>query len=304
MGVPVVLLVALASIVDLGTVTGSLRAADPGWVIAGLALVQFQTVASALRWRWTAARLGQRIGARRAIAEYYLATLVNQTLPGGVTGDAARAVRNRDGTTLGTAGLAVLVERVSGQAALLAVTLLGLASWPALLAGERPAAGLRAVGVAVAALAALAALAWLAHRVGPPAVRRVANRLGEALRLAWVVDGAWRVQGVASLAIVASYLGLYATCGLALGAPLGVAALVTVVPLALLTMLLPVSIGGWGLREAASVALWPLVGLSAADGLATSVLYGLVALAGSLPGLAVAVSRRHGAQPGADGRHP
>ena len=291
MVVPLVLLGALASVIDVPTALASLREAHPGWIVAGLALVQFQVVASALRWRWTAARLGQRIGARRAIGEYYLATLANQTLPGGVVGDAARAVRSTDSASLGTAGLAVLVERVSGQAALLAVTLGGIALWPALL-GDRPASGVRtALAVGIAALA-LAALVGLAHRFGPARLRRGTAGLGRALRRTWVEDGAWAVQGVASLAIVGSYLGLYATSALALGAPLPPAALVTVVPLALLTMLVPISVGGWGLREAASAALWPLVGLAAADGLATSVLYGLVALAGSLPGLAVALSRR------------
>ena len=289
--VPVVLLVALASVIDARAALAALGSAHPGWIVAGLALVQFQVVASALRWRWTAARLGQRIGARRAIAEYYLATLANQTLPGGVVGDAARAVRSTDSAPLGTAGLAVAVERVSGQAALLAVTLAGLAAWPALL-GDRPASGTRTVLAALGVALALAALVALARRVGPARLRRGADGLGRALRRTWIEDGAWAVQGVASLAIVGSYLALWATSALALGAPLPPAALVTVVPLALLTMLVPISIGGWGLREAASAALWPLAGLAAADGLATSVLYGLVALAGSLPGLVVVLSRR------------
>ena len=288
---PLVLLAALAAVVDVHAALAALRGAHPGWIGCGLALVQLQVVASALRWRWTAARLGQRIGARRAIAEYYLATLANQTLPGGVVGDAARAVRSTDSAPLGTAGLGVVVERVSGQAALLAVTLAGLGLWPALL-GDRPVSGAGAALVVSGAALALGALLALAHRFGPARLRRGTRGLGRALRRTWMEDGAWWVQGLASLAIVWSYLALYATCALALGAPLPLPALVTVVPLALLTMLVPISIGGWGLREAASAALWPIVGLSAAEGLATSVLYGLVALAGSLPGLVVALSRR------------
>lgn len=294
--VPVALLLLLARVIDVRAALALLRGARVEWIAAGLLLVQLQIVASALRWRWTAARLGQRIGARRAMAEYYLASLVNQTLPGGVTGDAARAVRNAEGTSLGTAGLAVFAERVSGQAALFAVTLVGLACWPALVAGDRPASSVRAVALVGVGVAASILLVRVAGRRGPARVRQAMSRLRAALHLAWVADGAWLVQGAASLAIVAGYLALYAACGLALGAPLPMSALVTVVPLALLTMLLPVSIGGWGLREAASAALWPLVGLTAESGLATSVLYGLVALAGSLPGLYVAVSRRQRAQ--------
>ena len=102
---------------------------------------------------------------------------------------------------------------------------------------------------------------------------------------AWFDDGAWWKQATASLAIVAAYLTLFAVCAQAIGAPLPALAVLNVVPLTLLSMLLPVSIGGWGLREAAAAALWPLVGLSAEAGVATSILYGLLSLAGSLPAL-------------------
>ena len=56
-------------------------------------------------------------------------------------------------------------------------------------------------------------------------------------------------------------------------------------PLILLTMLIPVTISGWGLREAAAAALLPLAGFVASEGLATSVAFGLVLLATSLPGI-------------------
>ncbi len=290
---PIVLLAALGFAFDMDEALGAIARADLAWLLAGLALVQLQVVGSALRWRWTAARLGQRIGTRRAIAEYYLGTFANQVLPGGVTGDAARAVRNVEGVTLPVAGLAVAVERLSGQAALFAITAAGLACWPWLwpaASGDRPASASWTLG-AVATTVGLAALALAAlRRHGSPALRGKAEALRRALRRAWLEDGAWRVQGATSLGIVGSYLGLYATSAAALGTPLPFAALVTVVPLALLTMLLPIAVGGWGLREAAAVGLWPLVGLAATDGLATSVLYGLTALVGSLPGLAVALA--------------
>ncbi|MBD3766253.1 MAG: flippase-like domain-containing protein, partial [Rhodobacterales bacterium] len=68
-----------------------LAGADPGWLLAGLAALTLQTVLSALRWRLTAAQFGIRLGAAEALREYYLAQIVNQLLPGGVVGDAARA---------------------------------------------------------------------------------------------------------------------------------------------------------------------------------------------------------------------
>jgi hypothetical protein len=50
-------------------------------------------------------------------------------------------------------------------------------------------------------------------------------------------------------------------------------------------MLIPLSFSGWGLREGAAAALFPVAGLTAAQGLATSVAFGLVFLIAVLPGL-------------------
>jgi len=55
----------------------------------------------------------------------------------------------------------------------------------------------------------------------------------------------------------------------------------------LMTMLVPVTIAGWGLREVAAAALWSAAGLSAADGVAVSVSYGLIVLVSSVPGAVV-----------------
>ena len=62
-------------------------------------------------------------------------------------------------------------------------------------------------------------------------------------------------------------------------------ALLPLVAPVLVTMLLPVTVAGWGLREGAAAALWHAVGLTAADGVAISVAYGLLVLVSSLPGL-------------------
>ena len=292
--VPLALLALLWRLVDVGAVLARLRAAEPVWLVAGLALVQLQVLLSAARWRLTAARLGQPLGRARAVREYYLATFLNQVLPGGVAGDAARALRARAGGPLGRAAQGVVIERLAGQLALFAVTLGGLLAWPLLVAGPVPGAAastLAALGVAAAA--AVLGVRTLARR-GPRRWRLAAAALGPAFRRCWLEDGAWLAQGALSLAVTASYVGVFALAALASGAPLPPAALATVVPLALASMLVPFSVGGWGLREGAAAALWPLVGASAEAGVAASVLYGLVSLAGSAPGLLVAVAEAAG----------
>jgi uncharacterized membrane protein YbhN (UPF0104 family) len=55
-------------------------------------------------------------------------------------------------------------------------------------------------------------------------------------------------------------------------------------PVALLTSL-PISIGGWGVRETAMIGLLGLVGVPASAALVLSVELGLITMAASLPGL-------------------
>jgi hypothetical protein len=69
-------------------------------------------------------------------------------------------------------------------------------------------------------------------------------------------------------------------------------AIMVLVPLILSAMLIPATIGGWGFREGAAAALFPLAGASASAGFATSVAFGLVILAASLPGLPVLLQAR------------
>lgn len=65
----------------------------------------------------------------------------------------------------------------------------------------------------------------------------------------------------------------------ALGVGLGLAAALTVVPTVMLISLLPISIGGWGVREGAMVVGLGLVGVESSDALLISVMYGLGAAA-------------------------
>lgn len=273
--VTVLLIVLVWRLIDGEGTLALLAGADPLLLLLALALLTAQIALSALRWTLTAQALGQKLGWRRALGEYYLGTLVNMTLPGGIVGDAGRAVRTRETNGIAAAATSVVIERLSGQGILLAVLAVGLAVWP-------PASPW---GPMVAALGLAAAVtALIALQIGPALLRR----LGRALGAVWTPGPRLWVQLGINLAIVACTIGAMAACSAAVGAPLGWAALVAV-PLTLVAMLLPISVGGWGLREGAAVIVWPLAGHAAEAGLAASLSYGVLALVASLPGLAPAV---------------
>jgi len=59
---------------------------------------------------------------------------------------------------------------------------------------------------------------------------------------------------------------------------------VTLIPLILTAMLIPLSVAGWGWREGAAAALFPLAGAAPDAGLAASAAFGALMLAAAMPG--------------------
>ena len=293
------LLIAVIWRFDPARIAASLASADPLYVVIGLLLVQVQIVLSALRWRFTAARLGQDLAILQAIGDYYLGTLLNQLLPGGMAGDAVRAVRNR---AQGAGGWkkpaqAVLFERIAGQGVFLLVAAFGIILWP-LLDGAAMPQDLRHMLTGFSVFVALLVLAaFFLLRFPPKTIAAQLGKLKTALAEVFLKDRAWVVQAAYSVVIVASYIAMFLLASAAVGAPMPMLAAVTAIPLCLLTMLIPATIAGWGAREAAAAALWPLFGYTASDGIAASILYGILALAGAAPGIAfilLALFKRQG----------
>ncbi len=254
------------------------------WVLMGLLIVQLQIVLSALRWQITAVRLGQGLSVPRAIQEYYLATLANLSLPGGVSGDAARIYRNRYSAGAAASARSVVIERLAGQLALLLVAIIGWLLWPLLMHDATPEATARILLVALLLLTGLCMIAIILRRFAGAKVAALFDAMGTALHRVWVEDRQWQIQSLLSLAVVATYLAVFACSALALHQALPLGGIISVVPLVLLSMVIPLSIGGWGIREAVAVSLWPLMGLSVEAAIGTSVLYGLISTVGSLPG--------------------
>ncbi|MEM6761227.1 MAG: lysylphosphatidylglycerol synthase transmembrane domain-containing protein [Pseudomonadota bacterium] len=98
------------------------------WVCLGVIALTVATLSMARRWQVVATHLGLRLSLGSALREYYLGTFINQVLPGGVTGDVARAFRVRKEADLQTAAVSVALERLLGQFAIFALLAVGLAA--------------------------------------------------------------------------------------------------------------------------------------------------------------------------------
>lgn len=287
------LLVALFLWIEPSQLLERLGDVSPHWLLLALALSLPQLVLSAWRWRLTAGLLGIVLPFGRALREYCLGNFLNQVLPGGVAGDLTRAWRHAQQASLPReAWHAVLIERASGQLVLLACAVLTLPLVPALGAGLQ--AGVRRADLTLPALITIALLAgaFLAARFLP-----AIGRFGSDFARAMLRPGALARQVPLSLALLGSYVGVYLCCARALGVETPALVLVPLICWVLVAMALPLSFAGWGIREGAAAGVWLLAGLPVAEGVAVSLLYGLVVLAAALPGAALLLTARRSAVP-------
>ena len=286
-------LAGLTLFIDLDKLWLELQRLPVVMLVPAAGLIASQVALSAWRWRYTAGRLGLHLPFWQACREYYLASFLNQVLPGGVVGDVGRAWRHsRQTVRTREAVHAVMIERLSGQCALLLLVVSALAwlSWSGQMSqGGGPdrlfLAPLVAVVVLGVGLIAVRFLMAGDSRVGHY-LRNLVNDLSQSL-LGWPV---LPIQLATSLLVIASYLALF----LLLASEAGylptwnsILLVTALCSLLLLSMVVPVTVAGWGVREGAAAVLWPLAGLPAEQGVALSVGYGALVLVASLPGLVV-----------------
>jgi len=267
-----------------------LAAIGAGSVLAALALGLLTTVASAARWCLVARGLGLRLPLAVAVSDCYRAVFLNSVLPAGVLGDVHRAVGyGRQIGDVGRGVRVVAIERVTGQVAITVVGLgVLLVSRPDLLGALLP--GRLGVAELLAAVVALTATAACAARHPRAARFRGALRSACADARSGVLSrSTW--PGLLALSVVAlgGYLALFVVAARAAGTHATLRELLPLLVLGLLAMALPLNIGGWGPREGVTAVAFGAVGLGAAQGLTTAVVYGVLSLIACLPGVVVLV---------------
>ena len=278
------LLAGLAWWLDLGPVVSRLAQMRFGWVLLAVAISVVQVAVLAWRWRFTAGCLGVDLSYTAAWREYYLSIFLNQVMPGGVVGDVSRAwrqarVQTRQREPAGPAVRAVIFERLSAQAVMTAVALVSLLALPVIVnRGSRLV--LFGAG-AVAVVIVIAMVVWMRRQSSAQSL--VGQGLAD-LDAAHLSGPVFAAQLVSAAIVVGTYLATYLTAARAVGMDTPLPVLLPLVAPVLMSMLIPVTVAGWGLREGAAAVLWGAVGLTAADGVLVSVAYGLLVLIGSLPG--------------------
>jgi uncharacterized membrane protein YbhN (UPF0104 family) len=272
-----------------------LSAAD---ALIALAIAMVIMPLQALRWKVVLDESG-RDGAghpfpyARALGVLWIGQFFSQVLPSSVGGDAMRMwYAHKSGMRPGDAIVTVVVDRLISLLGVLIVAACGL---PWLLRvlpdGAARSAIVMIIAAGVAGFAAVVTLAgnprWL------PRWRVARALLAPAVLLRRVLLSPARLLPALAFSITGTvgFCALVYQLARALGVALDFQYCLLLFPPVMFASAIPVSIGGWGMREGAMVIAFGYAQVPAADAFAISVLFGLVLLAMSLPGIVYWLAR-------------
>ena len=277
---------------------GKLKQADPWWLLAGFLASIASNVVSAWRWRALADWLGAKMPIASSMRWYFQAIGLNVLLPGAVVGgDVYRAVAlQRTGQAKAASNLSVILDRISGLWMLCAIGGLGAVACSSVLAPRLH------IDIALFNDLLLAVvLLWLLLPV----------LLLYGFRAGWLtLPGSWLepvrtaalspdfvkqllVQAGASIAVQLLSAVALACGGMALGMTLAPQVWAFAIAPVFLMAALPVSVGGWGTREAATVAALAPFGAPAVLAVGVGLIYGVFALGqGALGAMALGLPAR------------
>jgi uncharacterized protein (TIRG00374 family) len=303
-GVSVGLLAWLLRQIDGAKAWAAVRSASWFWLAVAALLYFAMLVVSSWRWNILLRAQGIVVRLRTLIGSFLVATFFNNFLPSNIGGDVVR-VRDTSGpaNSRTLAATIVLVDRGLGLLALVLVAALGAsASQPTLRAGGPPVqpwmlwTGLLLGGAvtfqALRAPSLVTRLAtplrwvhaeWVDARLAK--LTAALDRFASSPRaLASSAAGAVVVQALLVAFYFAVAQGLHITVS-----PWHLAVMVTV---SFVVQMLPITVNGFGVREATFVAFFALAGLPAEAAMLLSFMGTAVIMAWSLAGACVHLARR------------
>jgi uncharacterized protein (TIRG00374 family) len=261
------------------------RDARPDWLLLALSMQLASTAIAAYRWQLIMRNLGFGQTFLFYWDSYFKGMFFNQGLPTSIGGDALRVLDvARRGFRKRDVLVGVAIDRVTGLGALLLLALAATLVGPAVLPPQvvRAIQWLSAVGLlGFCGLFVLGRWSWLERAPQLTVVKTASDRLRRTV-------SRHRVLLLLSSLLVPLFamLAFFAT-GQALGLRYDLLTYMAIVPPALMLTVIPISIAGWGVREGALVGLFSLIGADRTVVLMMSVVYGILLILVSLPGLAV-----------------
>ena len=248
-------------------------------LIIFISLIQY--ILSAYRWKYISKYTNLNISFINSIKFYYISTFMNNILPGGIMGDIFRIYHHVDNKKeifrIGRSFQSVVYERLSGQLMLLSFFILSLGLYFIIHQ--------KYIAFAYLFLPLIVAFYFLKYIFNNKLRKYIRSKhYGNNFLTVFTGEVFWR-HTVLSFFVVMSYIFIYIISAVSLGVSIDYFSFLVFTPIILFSMTLPVSIGGWGVREFAALLISFLLGLSASLSISVAIMYGILNLICSLPGL-------------------
>jgi len=303
LSVSIILLVVLFSRIDVAQLWQTAKQASVPWLLIAMTVYGFSVVAAVWRWNLLLAAQHTSFTFQSLLSTFLISTYFNNFLPSNIGGDVIRigdTARRANSKTLATT--VVLMDRILGLIALAFVAALGATAvgrlhhvaapiWPVWLwAGFL--AGAAATTPAVFAPSGFGRLLrpltvfhpeWVGNRI--TTLTNALGRFGE--------DPGSLMRAFAGAVIVQCALVLfYSAVAYALHLDIPLWDLAVLVPTSFIVQLLPVSVGGFGVREAFFSYYFHRIGQPIEDGVLLSLVGQALLMLFSLSGLTLYVWRQ------------
>lgn len=296
------LLAVLFSRVDVGRLWAVARTASAFWLAVALTLYLMMVLASA--WRWGVLLQAQqiRLPFRRLTSSFFIATFFNNFLPSNIGGDVIRVADTAAAAGSKTlAATVVLVDRGLGLLGLVLLAAIGATLGRSL--GDDGTLGARMLwaGFAAAALVAIPVL-LMPHTfakllrplrlIHPEWVDERLNRLTAGLGRFREAPGALGGCFIGAVFVQAVLIAFYLAIAYSMNIPIGFAELAVIVPVSFIVQMLPISMNGFGVREATFGFYFTRLGLPLESALLVSFMGAAMIMLFSLSGAVAYLGRK------------
>ena len=291
--------------VDMSALWAQARQASVAWLLAALALYGLNVLIGTWRWQQLLDTQHVHVKGRWLLGSFLVATFFNNFLPSNIGGDVIRigdTAKRARSKTLAT--IVVFFDRAIGLMALVLVAVVGMTMAGA-SAGHAPLpispmwlwVGLAACALVTApAVLAPSGVAFLLRPLTLLHPEWVGGRIDTLTAVLtrfrarpFVLLGCF----VGAMAVQSLTVGNYLAVVYALRIPISAWDLAVIVPLSFVVQMAPVSVNGFGVREATFSFYFRYLGLPIESAVLMSLVATALTMLFSLSGAAVYVARRH-----------
>jgi uncharacterized protein (TIRG00374 family) len=288
-GFTAVLLAIVLRSVDLPAAWRYTSEQSDWFLLLAAAFSIFQIVCGANRWHFILRRLNAAMPILESIRIYYISVFFSMCMLASIGGDVARIwLTYKNNIRVTTATISVILDRIAALAGVAIIVLAVSPFFTGLVGRDYVALAMILPALAAIGLLGIVVVAQLDRiPIGRWARFRLVNQLaalGGATRQIFlrpqtaipvlVLGVASQVGGSLAAFAITRSLGLNVSA---------IDCLILMQPVTLLATL-PISIGGWGVREAAMVTFFGLIGVPSSAAVIVSIQIGLLAVVLSLPG--------------------